>query len=282
MSITPFSTLTLKASPDGDVQEFTDYDSIHATSMRVTNTSTIEALLSIGTIVDYPVPPDEHLILSKLEGVSQVKARTESGVATIRCTAIRDANSEDDIMRTLTVVTVLRDALSNQELIDAAVKKISGANKISAANKAESDEALKTIAKAKADMEELAGEKTKHANNVAAHTIFVKKKETELENQQHEMNNQQKLLQQKYEEKFSEADELNKSAEKRHLSADKREKELDVRLKKIIEQENESIADRAVNESDRQANEKEKLRLAKDKEKLDARRKKLDEANKED
>ncbi len=190
-AIIPFSTITLKADPSGASDKFIDNDSINAGSVRVHNSGTIEAFVAFGgamaTEQSLPIPPKESLILFKDCGVDTVSAVTESGTATIRFTAIEEKNGSD-AMGGLEMVSVLKDAMGNQELIDAAVKKISDATDRLNTKKDEASEAAKTIVTAKMETAKLEKAKSDfeivvqaHNDNVAAFNLAAEKTNEDIE-----------------------------------------------------------------------------------------------------
>jgi hypothetical protein len=282
MSITPFTTITLKASPDGVLDEFMDDDSIQANSIRAYNTSTVEAFLSVGSIVDFPVPPNDSIVVAKPEGVGKLSAKTESGSAVIRCTAIKETNSDGDSMGILSGIAILKDALDKQYLIDKAAKKIADANKISDANKKEAQDAANIIADAKSATLELALEMTAHDTKVAEHNDYVNKKTAELESKQNEINKKKLELEALHQEHLDKIAEMQAKAEKRHADADVRETELDKRDKKSIEDERVNIANNIANTKERRKLNEDIEALATEKEKFEARKKKIAAAAMED
>lgn len=282
MTITAFSTITLKATPNGVTEAFTDNDSIQANSVRAYNNSTVEAFLSVGSIVNFPVPPNDSVILNKGAGNASLTAMTESGSATIRCTAIQETGSNGDAMGILDAVSVLKDAMGNQAMIDKAAKKISDANKISAANKKEADEALKTIADAKAATTETAAAKADLEAKIASHSFFVTKKSSELDAQQADIDKQRLSLKTLHQEWLDEIAKLQSVAEERHVEADKREAALDEQSKKNVEDASKNSADKAVNDAETKRLQDLNTLITKEKDKLDACKKRIADATKED
>lgn len=285
MTVTPFSTITLRASPDGDRETFTDSDSINAESVRVYNSGTIEAFISFGddkvTACSFPIPPKESILLSKGNGIDTVSAITESGSATIRITAIEEKKGSD-VMTSLEMVSVLRDAMGNQKIIDTAVKKITDATDKLNTKKEEVSQAAKVIANAKLETSKL--EKTKsdvdlamrmHDASISAFNLAAKKTKEDIESKKTEAATA-------YADKCAEISEIQKKIDDDKLSLSFKESEIQSR--EIALAANEDIfAKEKINHeidkkklADKQANYDEAFA------KFEARKKKLAEATKED
>ena len=277
----PYSTITLQASPSGVTDKFTDVASVQAESMRVYNSGTVDAMISSGDIKSFPLPPKDSVILQKGEGTDEVTATTESGSTKILCTAVQ-SNSGGDVMSSLQLVSVLKDAMGSQKQIEATLKRLNDTKAISDAKKAEALAAQQAIADAKAVADELAAKKASLDAMAASNADYVTKKTSEFTAMQADLDNQKLSLEEAAKKHAAVMAEALANADARHASADARERTLADKERAIAK----VAADLA---KDRESHEIEKAKVAQQKAALElanarveAKKKKLLDATKDE
>lgn len=285
-----FKTITLKATPEGVTQVFTDIDSIQANSVRAYNKTTVEAFIAFGsssgerakaTIDSFPVPPNDSVILFKDEGNDEVSVITESGNAVIRVTAI-DESKGGNTMDALALVSVLKDAMGSQKKIDTAISKLSAAKAISDEKKNEAKEAIKTISLAKTFQEELAKQKLTFDASVKSHAEFVAATESKFAIHQFDINNQRLSLEATSKDQVDKLTNLKAEVEERILAANLREKELQ-EAERYISDSNKDLSKKITeHEIAKKSLLENQQSLAKEIEKFEARKKKIAEATREE
>lgn len=184
-AIIPYGSISLDASPSVAVGNFTDTESIAAETVRVYNTGSVEVFVGFGkstgggasvsvptrneTNGSFSIPPKESEVLYKGSGNDQIAVITSGGLSAVRFTAVKLQNSGGEIMGSLELISVLKDAMGSQKTINAAAEKIATAHNISEAKRKEADQAAKIIAEAKVASAALEKEKKEHLQAVSLH-----------------------------------------------------------------------------------------------------------------
>lgn len=298
VSFIPYGSISVEANTEGAVGTFKDITSIQATNIRVYNAGTVEIFVSTGSSEgekatatvptkdestgSFSIAPHTSEIITKNEGDDQVAAITAGGKSAVRFSAIKLPNAGGDLMSSLELVSVLKDAMSNQKMIDSAAKKIAEAHTISAAKRKEAQDSAKTIEDSVKILDEVVKSKAKLAEQIAEHQSIVGDFDVHTAKMQEIIEAQRQLAKDESEKQLDAIATLQQKAEDRHLSADKREADVSAREKTVNTKEllveareiqHEKATDKLIDEKSAHED-----AVAK----FNARKKKLEDATKED
>ena len=261
-AFTPYGSISLEATPSGNIGKFTDPMSIGAETVRIYNSGTVEVFVGFSKTASVPnkeevsnsfcVPPKTSETLYKGSGNDQVSAITSGGISQVRATAVKLNNSGGDLMSSLELVSVLKDAMGSQKAINAAIEKIASSNTISEQRKKEAQDAARVIAEAKIAAESLNKEKVAHAEKVKSHEDNVMEFNKKIEEEKANIAKEKAEAKTAFHAQLSSIAKAQEEVSTIHAMAEKRESVAIEKEKSNLAFETALTAIRATNEAEKQ------------------------------